>query len=244
MRSASSAISAARDAAGFAQADDQRRRQRAGAQAPLLPAAGEQRRQAHPRPAAHEQRADALRPVELVAGERQQVDASAVTSSGILPAACAASVWNSAPAPAPAPPRAAMSCTTPVSLFTAITLTSSVGTASAARSTVGVEQPVGPHRQEHRLEALVGEVGHALQDAFVLGRDVTTRRRGSPCGGGEAGGALDGDVVALGRAGGEHDLARLGADQRGDLRRGPPRPPPRPRGPSRARRCAGCRNAR
>ena len=58
---------------------------------------------------------------------------------------------------------------------------------------------------------------------------VTMRRRSLPARSGEAGGALDGDVVALGRAGGEHHLLGVGADQRGDLAaRGPrPRLPPR-----------------
>ena len=34
---------------------------------------------------------------------------------------------------------------------------------------------------------------------------------------GEAGGAFDGDVVALGGAGSEHDLPRFGAEQRGNM---------------------------
>ena len=111
-----------------------------------------------------------------------------------------------------------MSCTTPISLFTAMTLTSSVGTVQRRAQRVGIQQPVGAHRQEHRLEALVGQVGHRFEDAFVLGRHrddapalVPGRRR-------EAGRALDGDVVALGGAGGEHDLLGVRADQRGDLR--------------------------
>ena len=74
IRSASAAISAARQAAGLAQADDQRRRQRAGAQPPLLPAAGKQRQQADTRAAADEQRADPLGTIELVAADRGQID--------------------------------------------------------------------------------------------------------------------------------------------------------------------------
>jgi hypothetical protein len=38
---------------------------------------------------------------------------------------------------------AAMSCTTPISLFTVMTVTSSVGTSSAARSTSGSSSPSG-----------------------------------------------------------------------------------------------------
>ena len=62
------------DAAGFAQADAERRRQRAGTHPALLAAAADQRLQPHPRAAAHVERADALRPVDLVAGDAHQVD--------------------------------------------------------------------------------------------------------------------------------------------------------------------------
>ena len=62
------------DAAGLAQADAQRRRQGAGAHAALLAAAADHRLQAHPRPAADVERADALGPVDLVAGDAHQVD--------------------------------------------------------------------------------------------------------------------------------------------------------------------------
>ncbi len=60
---------------------------------------------------------------------------------------------------------------TPISLFTAMMLTSSVGTASASRERLRVEQPVRADRQEDRLEPFRGEVGDALQHAFMLGRD-------------------------------------------------------------------------
>ena len=49
------------------------------------------------RPAPHVERADALRPVELVRAEREQVDAQRATSSGSLPTACAASLCSSTP---------------------------------------------------------------------------------------------------------------------------------------------------
>jgi hypothetical protein len=61
--------------AGFAQPNAQRRRQRAAPQAPLLTAAVEQRLQSYARTASHVQRTDTLRPVELVAGHAQEVDA-------------------------------------------------------------------------------------------------------------------------------------------------------------------------
>ena len=49
--------------------------QRAGTQSALLAAAGEERRQLDPRRAPHVERADALRPVHLVRGDRDQVGA-------------------------------------------------------------------------------------------------------------------------------------------------------------------------
>ena len=114
-----------------------------------------------------------------------------------------------------------MSCTTPISLFTAMTLTSSVGHGQGVAQHVGIEQPVGAHRQEDGLEAFVGEVGDRLQDAFVLGGDGDDAAPLAAAARGVAGRALDGDVVALGRAGGEHHLAHVGAEQRGDMRRAP-----------------------
>ena len=45
---------------------------------------------------------------------------------------------------------------------------------------LGIEQPVGADRQEHRLESFVRQVGDRFQDAFVLGGDgddAAPRRR-------------------------------------------------------------------
>ena len=67
MRAASRFHLHCRQTGGFPKPDDQRRRQRAGAQPALLSAAGKQRRQPHARPAAHIQRADALRAVKSYA---------------------------------------------------------------------------------------------------------------------------------------------------------------------------------
>ena len=83
---------------------------------------------------------------------------------------------------------------------------------------VGVQQSIGTHRQEYRLEPLRRQIGHRLQHAFVLGRHrdhpaplIARVQR-------EAGGTLDRDVVALGRAGRENQLLRVRADQRGNMR--------------------------
>ena len=62
------------DLGRLAQADAERRRQGARAEATLLPAAHDQRHQAHARLAADVERADALGPVDLVARDAHQVD--------------------------------------------------------------------------------------------------------------------------------------------------------------------------
>ena len=51
----------------------------------------------------------------------------------------------------------------------------------------------------------------------MLGGDGDDAAAGRALGGGEAGGALDGDVVGLGGAGGEDDLPRVRADQGGEF---------------------------
>ena len=74
MRATSAARSRSRDLEREAHADDLVRRERARAQAVLLAAAVDQRLEAERRLATHVQRADALRAVDLVRRERQQVD--------------------------------------------------------------------------------------------------------------------------------------------------------------------------
>jgi hypothetical protein len=80
---------------------------------------------------------------------------------------------------------------------------------------VEVEEAVRAHRQDDGLEALGAQVAHGFEHAFVLGRERDDAARALLAG--EAGGALDGDVVGFRGAGGEDHLARLGADQLGDL---------------------------
>ena len=81
-----------------------------------------------------------------------------------------------------------------------------------------VDQAAVVDRRPGEHEALALEALAGFDDAFVLGRhaddlvalalvDVAL----------EIGGALERQVVRFGRARGEDDLARLGADQRGDL---------------------------
>src|SRR5262249_28415440 len=63
---------------GYAEPDAKRRRQGAGAQAALLPAAIDLRLAARPRPAPDVERANTFRPVDLMAGYRHEVDAHGI----------------------------------------------------------------------------------------------------------------------------------------------------------------------
>ena len=78
----------------------------------LLPSAGHLRDE--PRAPAHPQRARALRPVELVRGDRQQIHAErARRRRRSLPADCTASVWTSAPRACATSAIAATGCIVP-----------------------------------------------------------------------------------------------------------------------------------
>ena len=65
----------------------------------------------------------------------------ALTSIGTLPAACAASVWSSAPAAPTMAPISARGCSTPISLLAAITDTSTVLSVTAARNSSSLMNP-------------------------------------------------------------------------------------------------------
>jgi len=76
-----------------------------------------------------------------------------------------------------------------------------------------VDQAVAAHGEVGDLESFLLQVAAGVEDALVLGLrgdDVAAAVAV------EAHDALDGDVVALGGAGGEEDLARVGADEGGD----------------------------
>jgi hypothetical protein len=63
-------------------------------------------------------------------------------SIGTLPVAWAASTCSSTPRSRHSPPRVAMSCTTPISLFTSITEASTVSGRSAAAKRSGSSRPL------------------------------------------------------------------------------------------------------
>jgi len=99
----------------------------------LLRAAAHPRPQA--RPALDVEDADALGPVDLVAGEGEEVHVETATSMGILPAACTASQCTRAPRARAVRTTSATGWMTPVSLLASITATSAVWSSTlAARS--------------------------------------------------------------------------------------------------------------
>ena len=82
-----------------------------------------------------------------------------------------------------------------------------------ASNLLQVDQAVRSHRQLRHVETVAPQGATGLQDAWMLGHaghDVPAIAG--------ADGAPDREVVRLGRARGEHDLLRQGADQRCDLR--------------------------
>jgi hypothetical protein len=164
----------------------------------------------------------------------------AATSIGTLPAACAASVWNSTPRSRVIAPISASGCTTPISLLAAMTDTSTVRSVIASRSSSSRMKPVAVHAQpgdppplaleplervEHRL--VLRDGGHEVIAPFAQG----VRR------------PLDRQVVRLRRAAREADLAGVAPMSAATCCVRDRPPPARP-----SRTCAGgwrgCRTAR
>ena len=107
----------------------------------------------------------------------------------------------------------------------------------AASSCVRIDPPVAVDRQLDDLEAELLEVAQGVADGVVLDRrrhDPVAARLAGP------GRALDREVVGLGAAGREDDLARLGVEPARRPARGPRRGPPGPAGRRRGR-TPGCR---
>ena len=168
------------------------------------------------------QRADALRPVDLVRRQRREVDVERLDVERHLarrpaPRRCAAT----RPSRARAPRASVSGCNTPISLFAAITLTSAVRSVTASASASRSIKPV----------ALTGSTvtrqpscaSRATGRAPTCARSPPSRgdraRRAAP-----AASALDREVVGLGRAAREDDLLAARADQRRDLLRARARP--------------------
>ena len=167
------------------------------------------------RAAPHVERADALRPVELVRREREQVDLRAPTSTGTLPTACAASLWKRTPRARQRAPSAAIGCTRADLALRPDHRDERAGSARARRAPRGRRGPsasTGSTRTATPSRASAA----ALSDTAgcSIAEWISTRRRRAA----RAQHALQREVVALGGAAREDDLARLGrADRRRDL---------------------------
>ena len=173
----------------------------------------------------------------------------AAKSTGSCPAACTASVWNGTPCSRATAASSATGWTVPTSLFAHITLTSATLSGSrsiAARSDVrAAARPVASTGSQLDLGALVlGQPLHGVEHRVVLDRRgqhppprPRVRRAARPVQ------ALDREVVGLGAAAGEDDLAGPRAERLARSARATPRPPGGPGGPA----CAattGCRAGR
>ena len=138
----------------------------------------------------------------------------ALTSIGTLPAACAASVWSSAP------PSHGDGADLGERLQDADLVVGGhhrdehglVGDRLA--QLVEADEAVAVDAEPRDAPALALEPLERIEHRLVLGCDVTHVIAAVAAG---VRRALDGEVVRLGRAAGEDDLARRRADERGDL---------------------------
>jgi len=160
-----------------------------------------------------------LRPVELVAGDRQEVDAQRRDVERDLADASAPRRSGTArpgPGTARRSRRAAGSCRSRCDRHDRDER--GVRTDHGGEP-VEIDEPVGAHRQDVDGETFLGETSAALEHAFVLGRkgdDVVAAGIAALIAQ-EARGALDGEVVRLGGA-------RRGRRSRAARRRSAPRP--------------------
>ena len=107
--------------------------------------------------------------------------------------------------------------TTPISLLASISDTSSVSARSAGAHGLG-RHAAGLVRLDQRdREALLLELLAGVEHRLVLGARAHDVAAAAPARARGARHAEQRQVVGLGGAGGEDDLARRGADQRGDL---------------------------
>ena len=176
---------------------------------------------ADPAGVAHQQAADALGAAQLVRRERDRLGVPRRPGRpAATAAACTASVWNGTPRSAAAAASRCTGCTTPVTLLAHIaaarrspgrTSRSNSSASTVPSASTGAHTTSNPRRSSSRAGSRTAGCSIAL----------TTSRPGVA-----PGQAEHGLVVGLGAARGEHDLARLGAQQLADagtglLERGP-----------------------
>ena len=205
----------------LAEADDAGHVLRAAAHAALLTAAVDERLKPHAGlAAAHVERADALGAVHLVAAPAEQVDAVTLDVGGHL----------ADPLRAVGVEDHALLVAEPADLGHLVD-----GADLVVRPHDAHEDRVGPHGRAHHLggdhavgrriqeghvEALALQALAGIEHGLVLDRasdDVAAALLPGGSLGIDLGGALHGEVVALGGAAGEDDFLRVGADQAGGL---------------------------
>src|SRR6266851_4779956 len=203
-----------RDSERLAHADDLVRRERPRAQAALVAAAVDLRLDAHARLPAHVQRADALRAVDLVRGHGQEIHLQLLQVDGNLAGGLhRVAVKDDAFGPADLADLGDRLDHADLVVHHHHRHEDGIG-AEGRLEFVQIEQAVLLRIEVGRHEALALELAHRVEHRLVLGlhRDdvlalalVEIRR------------ALDGEVVAFGRARSPDDLLGIGVQQRGDV---------------------------
>src|SRR2546427_2473207 len=202
------------EARRLAEADDLVRRQRAGAKAALVAAAVDLRLDAHARLAAHVERADAFRAVDLVRGDREQVGLEFLQVD-VDPARALHRVAMEDDAFAAADLGDLPHRVDDADLVIHHHDRSQDGVRTDRRlEFLQADDAVFLDLEVGGLEPLALELADRVQHRLVLGllRDDVLA-----LGLVEVGRALDGEIVALGRARRPHDLLRVGVEQRSDM---------------------------
>ena len=188
---------------------------RAGAHAALVAAAVDDGGDLHPRIlAADVQRANALRAVHLMSGDRHEVDEFCLfTSMGILPTAWVASVWKIMPRSRHSLPISRERLHHADFVVRGHDRNQDRLVVHGALQFVEIDETIFLHRQVSNAVAVLLKALAGIEHGLVLGDrgdDVVALLAV------HLGDAFDGEVVALGSAGGEDDFFRGGADQLGD----------------------------
>ena len=206
-----------RERGGLAEPDDPRDVQGPGAEAALVPAAVHLRDEADARLAADVQRPDALRPVHLVGGERDEVGVRRLHVEGDLPDRLDRVAVEEDPRRAGDPAELLDRVDDP-RLVVRVHHRDEDGVLPQRRpEALGVEAAVPLDVEEGDLEALPLERVHRVEHRLVLGLAGDEVAALLPV---ELGGALDREVVRLRGAARPDDLPPGRSDQAPDLRPG------------------------
>ena len=139
---------------------------------------------------------------------------SVMTLTGILPTAWTASVWKITPFSWQSAPISLIGWTTPISLLAYMIETRMVWSSMARLQVFDIDQAIGLHGQVGHAEALLFKLLAGVEHGLVLGHlsdDVVAALAV------HLRDALEGEIVRLGRAGGEDDLLGGATDELRDL---------------------------